>query len=286
MGNDDLELYSLNLAASVLSLLGSIAIIINYIFYANKSQHLYKLIFFLSLADVGGSLSIATSQVLLFLHSYDGLAYGVITCKVFRALINFFFVSSFFWTSGIALHIWVSALQKAQIPMYWFHMVCWGIPAIMTVLLVSLGMITHSSSDEWCSNTTMGHWLFWYGPLLFSFAFNAIAYALIILHYRGTSKDKRMKNKIKLRVTLYLFVFFICWIWDLVNFTINQVHPPSPIWLSMLTSTFMPLQGFLNFLVYGVSSRMFRRRQNIKHSSRLSINYSEERRRLIASGDM
>lgn len=262
MGNDDLERYSVNLASSCLSLFGSAAIILNYIIFANKSQLLYKLIFFLSLTDFGGSLAICISQVLLFLHTYDGLGYGLDLCKVFRALINFFFVSSFFWTSGISLHIWICAKQKAQIPIYWFHLVCWGLPAIFTSVLLGANMITQTGGSSWCSNTSLGHWLFWYSPLLFSFTWNAIAYTLILLHYRRDGPDRsKMKDKIKLRISLYLFVFFICWIWDVINFSYEQSssHHTSPNWLKLLTSAFMPLQGFLNFLVYGISSRMFRR---------------------------
>lgn len=292
LGHDqELELYSLNLASSCLSLFGSAAIIINFIFFANREQALYKLIFFLSVTDFGGSLAIAVSQIALFLHHFDDVGYGISMCKVFRACINFFFVSSFFWTSAIALHIWVSCKQKAQIPMYWFHIVCWGIPGIATIILIATGMIEFDNHNDWCSNTTKGHWLFWYAPLFASFVWNAIAYALIIRHYREAAGVKtsgaaqKMKKKIKVRITLYLFVFFICWIWNFINFIINQFHVNSPFWMELLTVTFMPLQGFLNFLVYGVSSRMFRRRQGKKTVSRggHSINYGGAERRGLLS---
>lgn len=287
MGN--LDLYSLNLAASCLSLFGSAAIILNYfIFISKKSQLLYKLILFLSVADFGGSLTICISQILLFLHTYEGVSYGLDVCKVFRAGINFFFVSSFFWTAAIALHFWVSARQKAQIPVYWFHIVCWGLPAVFTIIVLSTGMIVKETGPStWCTNTVLGHWLFWYGPLILSFLWNAVAYTLIILHYHGSDK-KRMKKNVKLRVSLYLLVFFTCWIWDMVGFIIEQSsgHPP-PLWIKLLTSAFMPLQGFLNFLVYGISSRMFRRqpaKPNRTLSPRRSImNINDEQRSLLYS---
>lgn len=248
MVDDDLERYSVNLASSCLSLFGSAAIILNYIIFANKSQHLYKLIFFLSVADFGGSLAISISQIFLFLHTYDGLGYGLDLCKVFRAGVNFFFVSSFFWTSAISLHTWICSKQKAQIPMKWFHLVCWGVPAIFIAILLGADMITKINGSSWCSNTVLGHWLFWYTPLLACFTWNAIAYTLILFHYRnmGVGGDRtKMKDKIKLRISLYLFVFFICWIWDIVNFSYEQItHGPSPNWLQLLTSAFLPLQGW------------------------------------------
>jgi hypothetical protein len=209
-GDEKWELQAVNLAASCLSLFGSAAIILNYIIFINKSQLLYKLILFLSVADFGGSLSICLSQVLLFLNTYDGVSYDLDLCKFFRAGVNFFFVSSFFWTAAIALHFWVSARQKAQIPIYWFHVVCWGKPAIFTIILLSAGMITREGGP-WCTNTTLGHWLFWYCPLIASFLWNAVFYTLIIMHYRGTDR-KKMENKVTRRVSLYLLVFFICWV--------------------------------------------------------------------------
>jgi len=285
---DNLEVYSLNLASSCLSVFGSAAIIINYIFFANKTQPLYKLILFLSVADFGGSLFISISQILLFLHHFDDLPYGIDLCRVLRAFINFFFVSSFFWTSAIALHIYVSSRQKAQIPLYWFHMVCWGLPGIGTVIVVAAGMITQEKDGAWCSLNPLGHWLFWYGPLLVSFVWNIVLYILIIRFYRGGqgAERKMMKNKIKVRVTLYILVFFICWVWDLVDFVAYELHHPN-FWLDLLTSTFMPLQGFLNFLVYGVSSRMFRHRTGPKSPLRQqAINAEGERRRLLTSDVM
>lgn len=187
----DLERYSLNLAAACLSLFGSAAIILNYFLFINKkSQLLYKLILFLSVADFGGSLTICVSQILLFLNTYEGVAYTLDLCKVFRAGINFFFVSSFFWTAAIALHFYLSARQKAQIPHYYFHIVCWGLPAIFTIILLSTGMITKDGTT-WCTNTRLGHWLFWYGPLILSFLWNATAYTLIILYYRSQGDGRR-----------------------------------------------------------------------------------------------
>jgi len=286
---DNLDLYSLNLASSCLSLFGSAAIILNYICFANKSQALYKLILFLSVADFGGSLSICISQVLLFLHHYGDTPYGPDICQTFRAFINLFFLSSFFWTSAIALHIWVSSLQKAQIPLYWFHIVCWGVPGLSTIILVSAKMITVEGDGLWCSNTPLGHWLFWYGPLIICFVWNATFYALILRHYRyAGQRDGRgkMKEKVKKRVTFYMLAFFTCWIWSMLNFIWGLIAP-TPIWLQLLSTAFLPLQGFLNFLVYGISSRMFRHRQTPKSPThQMAINYNDnESQKLLKSNN-
>jgi len=149
-------------------------------------------------------------------------------------------------------------------------------------------MIRYDDHNSWCSNTTLGHWLFWYVPLFASFVWNAVAYTLIIRHYRnalGAAQQQMLKAKIRLRITLYLLVFFVCWIWDFINFLTNQFRD-SPFWMELLTVTFMPLQGFLNFLVYGVSSRMFRHQSNKRKVRQgQSINYGGTERRGLLSSD-
>lgn len=204
-----LDLYSLNLAASCLSLFGSAAIIINYIFFINKkSQILYKLILFLSVADFGGSLSICISQILLFLHTYDGLAYGLDLCKVFRALINFFFVASFFWTAGIALHFSASARQKAQIPLKYFHIVCWSLPAIMTIILVSAGMIA-KDGGPWCTNTTLGMHSFRLSHISSLLSFHVRKHKILKMEYLCLLLVGMIVKQGVLGILAHLIVYFL-----------------------------------------------------------------------------
>jgi len=268
-----LIVYTANLAASALSLFGSLAIIINYIYYANKSQLLYKLIFFLSVADLGGSLSICVSQTFLLV---DEATYGIVECKIFRAAINFFYVSSFCWTSSICLHIFLCSRQQAQIPIVWFHVFSWGIPAITTTILITGNMIEPEEFSHWCHLTPMAKWLLWFAPLLTSFAWNLVLYSLVLARYSSTksssyiSQNKRQRHlqwKTKKRLTLYLLAFTVCWVWDVSDTIAGHFYSSNSLyWLWLLQSFFSPLQGFLNFLVYGVSSRMFREHSN-KHGS-------------------
>jgi len=278
--NETLLVYGANLTASSLSLFGSIAIIINYFLYANKAQLLYKLILNLCIADFGGSLSICISQILLLTESD---AYDIVLCKFFRAAINFFFVSSFCWTSSISLHIFVCSRQRAQIPQVWFHVFSWGIPAILTTVLITGDMIEIEPVSGWCHTTSVAQWTLWFAPLIVSFAWNLILYSFILARYRSSNtqtaslsymneRQRRMQWKIKKRLSLYLLAFMLCWVWDLSdNVASHFVAEDKLYWLWLLQSFFSPLQGFLNFLVYGVSSRMFRPTNNGDSKKRLLV---------------
>eukprot|EP01112_Ceratiomyxa_fruticulosa_P020579 TRINITY_DN7051_c0_g1_i1.p1 TRINITY_DN7051_c0_g1~~TRINITY_DN7051_c0_g1_i1.p1 ORF type:complete len:307 (-),score=9.09 TRINITY_DN7051_c0_g1_i1:150-1070(-) len=271
---DTLILYVSNLSASTLSLLGAGAIMVNYLFYTNKSQILYKLIFFLSLADFFGSLFIFVSQSLLFGTAYYALTYSHGLCIFFRAGINLFFVSSFLWTVSISIHIWVCAQQRAQIPILFFHLVSWGLSAVMTLVLIGGKFIEVEPDTHWCHPDPIAKWLLWFTPLVGSFLCNSLFYFLSIRRFKVESVDvensrdiailarnvrqKKLQWKIKKRLTLYLLVFALCWIWDVVNQILRGFNIEPPYILVLLQSIFSPMQGFLNFLVYGMNSRMFK----------------------------
>jgi len=89
------------------------------------------------------------------------------------------------------------------------------------------------------------------------FVWNVVAYAVIMVKF-GDDGRRKMKKKMKRRITMYLFVFIFCWVWDIVDFFVTVVGKADLFWINVLASSMTPLQGFLNFLVYGISSRMFR----------------------------
>eukprot|EP01113_Clastostelium_recurvatum_P018287 TRINITY_DN2155_c0_g1_i1.p1 TRINITY_DN2155_c0_g1~~TRINITY_DN2155_c0_g1_i1.p1 ORF type:complete len:319 (-),score=46.23 TRINITY_DN2155_c0_g1_i1:87-1043(-) len=281
-----LRIYIANEVAAVLSFFGALAIIINYLFYSNKNQILYKLIFSLSLSDFGGSIFIAVSQGLLF--APGSISYGRGLCVFLRAGINLFFLSSFIWTTCISLHIWICAHQRSQIPVYYFHIVAWGVPAIMTIILIAGQFIVVEPETHWCHPNSVGSWAFWVGPLLVAFMFNAIFYALSLTRYsrsfrarqsnaalespllqsqslvKNKNSPETLLRKTVIRLTLYLGVFFLCWVWDVVAKSMETAGSSPPYWLELAKSVFSPLQGFLNFLVYGTTTRKFWRRPTTK----------------------
>ncbi|EFA81298.1 G-protein-coupled receptor family protein [Heterostelium album PN500] len=276
--------YLTNLVASCLSIIGSSAIIINYLFFlgANKrNQPLYQLILYLSVSDFFGSISICISQSVLL----SSLTYYHSFCIIIRASINFFFVSSFMWMSCIAFHAFWSSRQRSQIPLIVFHAFSWGVPVIMTGVMVGKGMIIQEEDTGYCHPDPEARYLFWYGPLIFTFAWNILFYALILWRYRasmrpmGENMDRNSINtqqtashrfvserkrkihaKVARQLGVYLLAFLICWLPDLIdNFVATPARYCELYWLWVLQNFTTPLQGFLNFIVYGITSRMFLR---------------------------
>ncbi|EGG13368.1 G-protein-coupled receptor family protein [Cavenderia fasciculata] len=282
VSNDEkMVAYIANLLASCLSIIGSSAIIINYIFFlpdTKRQQPLYKLILFLSIADFFGSLSICISQSVL----------------LSRASINFFFVASFMWMSSLAFHTYWSSRQRSQVPLWVFQVVSWGVPTVMTAVMVGRDMITEDAESGWCQPNKVARWAFWFGPLLFSLAWNIILYAMILWQYRSsmsgsittqfrkknnngydddpysinqptspsnrfiTEKKRKLHLKVAKRLGVYLLAFLICWVPDVFDNLLVQPNQYCQFyWLWLLQNITSPLQGFLNFIVYGVHSEFF-----------------------------
>ena len=107
---------------------------------------------------------------------------------------------------------------------------------------------------------------------------NLIFYILIIIKFQ---RHKKVYN-IKRQLSFYLLAFVLCWIWDIVD---HIIQPYCTLyWLWILQDFFSPLQGFLNFVVYGLSTRLVTWRAfggRPKSMKRMNI-HSNEKQSLIS----
>ena len=146
----------------------------------------------------------------------------------------------------------------------YYHFFSWGIPAVITCLLVMenrlYGTATVGPSDRpWCWLSTKEHqwrvFAYFYIPISICFVYNAAVYILLSRHVFGSS----LGSNIRKRVLLYLFVFILCGCWGLINRIYQLVeNHPLPL-LTFCEAVFNPLCGALNAFVYGVSQKVFTR---------------------------
>jgi len=69
---------------------------------------------------------------------------------------------------------------------------------------------------------------------------------------------KAVEARLVRSLSLYLVTFVLCWVWDVVDHIITTIYPGCDLyWLWILQDLFSPLQGFLNFIVYGVANQLF-----------------------------
>lgn len=242
--------------SSSFSVIGSAATIGSFLFHLDKNkraQHLFQFIFFLAIADFFASLSLAGSVVLWWI-SKD--AYNMPVCITLRAFPQFFFVSSFIWTSIIAFHLFRATQQQAtgKSTYIGYHVAAWGIPGILLSILLGSNNINRAQDAFWCHPTIAFEWLFWFLPMLLSVLCNLLFYILIIRNYR---KKKTQRSRVILKLSLFLLAFITCWIWDIIEHVRILVAPDCKLFfLWFLQDLFTPSQGLLNFMVYAVTSKM------------------------------
>lgn len=154
------------LMSSLLSIFGSSLIIITFCLWKDLRRSMARIIvFLLALADLGTGLSYFVASVGFFVfakidnsttpnYSHERTEKF---CQVQSFLTTFFPVASFFWTAYLAIYFFVAlVLRKTRWSMKLlviFNITAWGIPFVICVIAVSLGILgssTSRSSAGWC----------------------------------------------------------------------------------------------------------------------------------------
>ena len=205
--------------------------------------------------------------------SNDGSS-ATLECTIQGFTLQFFVLASYLWTACFAFHLHqliTKKRKKAHHLEVYYHAVSWGIPILITIVLLVEKLTMHTdiiggADRPWCWLTNhatssesydmeqLQQFLMFYLPAVLIFSYNVSIYVFLARQVHGTELGANIRK----RVLLYLLVFSVCAVWGLVH-RIYQLfsvgHQPLLI-LTYLESFFGPLQGFLNALVYGVSARV------------------------------
>ena len=267
------SIYTVLAVSSSLSLAGCVFIIFSWFLFQDMHFFSRKLIVYISATDLFASAA----------FMYAGLQPGTgkdanhgtsLACTVQGFFLQFFVLASYLWTACFAFHLYQlisNRRRKAhQLEMY-YHMISWGIPSIITIVLIVEKLTMHSaivgaSDRPWCWLTNHAteseswqmemfqQFLFFYVPALVIFGYNTCIYFVLSKKVHGTELGANIRK----RVLLYLGVFVVCSVWGFIH-RIYQLfskdHKPLFI-LSMAEAIFGPAQGFLNAVVYGISPKM------------------------------
>ncbi|XP_068098881.1 G-protein coupled receptor 157 [Hyperolius riggenbachi] len=138
------------LLSCALSFLGSALIIYTHIRWPELRSRPRQLLLFLSVAD----LFSAASYFYGVLQNFESTTWD---CVAQGALSTFSNTSSFFWTMAVALYLYLTIVHSqqslAEHMVYWFHLISWGVPLVITVAAVCLKKIGYDASYVsvgWC----------------------------------------------------------------------------------------------------------------------------------------
>jgi len=125
------------------------------------------------------------------------------------------------------------------------------------------------TNQGFCSNEMNYELGLWLAPMLFAVLWNLVFYIMIarqvyiVLNAVSESsnvKSDRTKTKVALKFASFLLIFIFCWIIDVWNHIQEYYIGTCPNEaLMVLQNLTTPLQGFLNAVVYGLSTRKLRK---------------------------
>jgi len=249
-------------SSSMLSILGSIFIILSYLLFRNIRKAHAPLIFWLSVCDFFSSLAYFAIPV----------AKGSIYCSVQGGMIQFFQIGSFTWTASIALALYLVMVKNKTFNvgighlMKYLHLFAWSFAAIDVGIGVYLNVYGDAnyegegSPPSWCwikSDRNLEKFVLYFLPFGVVWIFNLIIYVMVSRTINKVVKSQELRGRAFTRMRLYLLVYMFCIGIGAVNRIQNFISPKNPIfWLNVCDAAVSPLQGFLNSVVYGMNKQI------------------------------
>lgn len=268
---------------------------------ASKSMSL-----FLTLSDL--FLSIFTLFDALLIKECDTSK----ICSFIAVGTQFFTFSSFFWTAAISNFSVVSVVnlfeteastlgqerrgpmslktrrqRSSGIPIYAYHIICWGASMISVLLMLASASVGYISSTHSCWITTESNLPFWASillfivPLLFVEIYNISVFRFLAKTLRSMPFSESLMN----RFTRYLYIVIGTKTFLIVFRCIQMFNPYN---ISFSTAVFCnlacPLQGIGDYLIIRDSDRNFSDEQfPSSHHSSISTNRGVNDRNITTS---
>jgi hypothetical protein len=243
------------LLSASLSVLGALFIIASYSLFPRLRTFPFKLIVFLSVAD----LFAASSYIIGLAGDKQGMVCSTaFNCFFTACLSQYFDVATFIWTSIVAYNIYLVMVKNMgrEVESYenLYHALSWGTSFVLMVVVAFSG--GYGDAGLWCwimPTHPLVQFFCYYLILILAFAFQATILFSVVLHVRSDPSSAASASKVTFRLLSYLMVFFLvrCWsVFDRINDAASGGQPVFA--LSVLHSFFSPLQGFCNAIVYGL----------------------------------
>jgi hypothetical protein len=264
---------SATLSSSVLSIFCASFILNSYLSKPHRTgKVLTKLISLVAAGDFGWSLTNVVYDSLLLSYGNIGKC-NYTWCLITRGTQQLFTYCTVFFTVCIAVHLVLqvftrishedSRKDKKYFLTFFFIGLLLAVALDTTTLLLPIQV----TSTGWCVEQEPYHFMFWFGPIAFSYLICTVCYVVIIAKYVtrfGCTRSDKMTVVLPLKLTLYIAVFLLTWSLDFLDYIFKFIDKPLPPWFSVVVNLFVNSQGSFNFLVYGMLNRGLRKQYTFK----------------------
>lgn len=211
----------------------------------------------------------------------------------------FAYVSSFMWTFCYALDIFFQ-LKRRCIPVFAYHVLCWGTAAVITAFRVVVIQLTNINPpvlvNTLCSGghncilapaVSSANYLAFYIPIVFVMLACPVLFLSSLPLIRNmqisnarmlTDQQRKLYYAVARKFFFIVLFFWICWIFNVINglyFLVKRSSKgDSPFVFYVLEALTNPMQGFFNAFVFG-------QHQQVKQAFYRYRWDSEERQRAV-----
>jgi len=282
--------------ASALSMIGSLLIIIAYIYLsitvrckktneADKDQDTDEkkinkikmgygndLIFFLSIADFfQGLATFINTEMIVNTEGFDQIS---TTCTAQAFIFNFFLISSVCWTSiiGLSILLGTSIEDVSRLPKFlcWFALYGFLAPSILTLGPLFNRAFGPSTAWCWLNTRDLNNNAAWaWSLVIFSFIwaniiFNFVSIIKSITYFQIRSieiedskkEESEFLKNYSFMLRIFPMVLIICWIPATVDKIFTLAQGKHNVVSSTFHGLFTGLQGFFNACVYSYYYRV------------------------------
>lgn len=258
-------------SSSAVGAIGSLLIIVVYMFSRGKQNIGTSLIFCLSIGDFMHAIS--QGVIPIGLHDDDN---GSALCKFQAFFVSFSSVVSVMWSLWIGVTVFYALFFESYsvnklLP--FFHVVAWGyafIAALIPLLLGEYKLMVPTITQIGCylPDPKIATRLLIYFPTFMVFVI--LSFITTIIFFKVNNAMVEFRSYVRI-MGLYMIAYTIATVPALVYRIQAFIDPKYPSWIlhvALLTS--YPLQGFLDCLVFGLTEPSFKEffvdvYKNIRH---------------------
>ncbi|KAH3743939.1 G protein-coupled receptor 157 [Pelomyxa schiedti] len=192
--------------SGLLSAIGGFLVFLSYILFKRLRSPPRALVTCLSFIDMLQGLFFCTVMI-------QPLTYDTPWCSLFAVFGIYVAVSSFFWTSCVGFYVFVHVYRlysfqtnsnraydsintrKTEVMVVFFHIISWGVPAVLCIVIMGFGVEGESGDAPWCFIPfTAYKWrMSYYLPLILNMVFAFIVWILtmfLLLRLHRTTRAR------------------------------------------------------------------------------------------------
>lgn len=256
-----LTIYYTMLFANVLSILGSLFIIIIFLSFRSLQKFAFTLVFILGILDLFNSIAFAIPTY----NSDDSSA----ECQIQGILLNFFTLIGVLWTAYIAFSLYYILAKNQIFPeKYWKHSLVGLILICILNTMIPIITDTYGTVAGWCwieqtnelDTGFFERYFLFFIPLWLTVFFIIFLYVKVLKVLRCNYNDECTVKSLNKKLTYYPIILILCFLPYTVKalLELNQIEfvVEYQVAFTIVAGVFRSLNGFLNALVYGNTKKV------------------------------